>query len=99
MPASHLYSKWAYYVIVKTMDGSTGAGSDDIDDDDRGVKVGAGKGGQQEDNESSLNEESGAFVEDIVAIDHGDQGGGTCLGVDPTNLFGDLANTNDINGA
>ncbi len=58
--------------------------------------MGAGEGGQQEDNESSSDEESGAFVEDIVVINRGDQGGGTSLGVDPTNLFGDLANANNI---
>ena len=77
-----------------------GTGSDDIDDDAGEAETGAGEGGQQEDIESSLDEESGAFVEDIVVIDCGDQGGGTSLGVDPSrNLFGDLAHANDINGA
>jgi hypothetical protein len=79
-------AKRAYYRIVKALDGSTGAGSNDIDDEDAEGADEEGEG----DGESSSDEDSRAVQEDIVIIDHRDEGGGTSLGVDPMNLFGDL---------
>jgi hypothetical protein len=71
---------------VKASDGSTRAGSDDIDDEEAEGADEEGEG----DGESSFNEDCRAVQEDIVIIDHHDEGGGTSLVVDPTNLFGDL---------
>ncbi len=73
-------AKWAYYAIVKAMDGSTGEGSDDSEGGGLGEEEEEEEG--EDDDEESEGEESGDVGDD-------DNEGGMSLGVDPTNLFGD----------
>ncbi len=45
-PHVHI-AKWMYYAVLKAMDGSMGAGSDDIDDKEGGVEVGQAREGSR----------------------------------------------------
>ncbi len=106
MPPHIHGAKWAYFAIVKKMDGSTGGGSDDSFFEAR-------------DNDSNLDEEEsedgagdwgevGGKGGDLVGSRGEDdarntaRGGGlgTSLGVDPTNLFGQVvAGRDGLNGS
>jgi hypothetical protein len=96
MPSHICVAKRAYYAIVKKTDGSTGGGSKDSifgvrsdDEGEGGEQEGGGGGDGDEDNELD-------FDNDNIGCDQGD---GTSLGVDPTNLFGDVVDVEGVNGA
>ncbi len=91
-------AKHAYYAIVKKTDGSTGGGPHDsvfgIRSDDENGEGGEEEGG----NGSDSDEDDGRVdVDEIIVIDR-DRGGDASLGVDPTNLFGDVALFSDDAG-
>jgi hypothetical protein len=96
MPPHICVAKRAHYAIVKKADGSTGGGSQDSifgvrsdDEGEGGEQVGGGGGDGDEDNELDFDNDD---------IGH-DQGGRTSLGVDSTNLFGDVVDVEGVNGA
>ena len=78
-PGHICIAKWAYYAIVKATDGSTGGGSDDWD----GGGLGEEEEEEGEDDDKEIEGEEGGDVGDD------DNKGGTSLGVDLTNLFGE----------
>jgi hypothetical protein len=82
MPPHIRVAKQAYYAIVKKTNGSTGGGSKDsifgVRSNDEG-EAGEGGDGDEDDKLDFDNNDIGR-----------DQGGGTSLRVDPTNLFGDV---------
>ena len=87
MPPHIRVAKQAYYAIVKKTDGSTGGGSEDSI---FGVRSNdEGEGGEQERGEWGDGDEDDKLDFDNNDIGR-DQGGGTSLRVDPTNLFGDV---------
>jgi hypothetical protein len=96
MPPHIRGAKWVYYVIVKKTEGSTGGGSNDSffksrdndsNLDEKESEDGAGEWGE-------VGGEGGDFVGGRGEDDAGNtaRGGGlgTSLGVDPTNLFGQV---------
>jgi hypothetical protein len=97
--------KWAYYAIAKKRDGSTGGGSNDsffeASDNDSNLdeeesEDGAGEWGQ-------VGGKGGDFVSGRGEDDTGNTGCGgklgTSLGVDPSNLFGQVvAGVDGLNG-
>jgi hypothetical protein len=86
-------AKRAYYKLIKASDGSTGGGSDELD---LGLEDGASEGREGVDDSSfSDNDEDSPAIKEIIVLDRcdkgsddHDEGGGTSLGLDPTNLFG-----------
>ncbi len=96
MPPHIPVAKQAYYAIVKKTNGSTGGGSKDSifgvrsdDEGEGGKQEGGGGGDGDEDDELD-------FDNSNIGCD---QGGRTSLGVDPTNLFGDVVDVKGVNGA
>ena len=99
-------AKRAYYKLVKATDGSTGGGSDELD---LGLEDEASEGGEgvgeifSDDDEDEDNPRPG--IQEIVVLDgrdegpdDRDEGGGTSLGLDPTNLFAGMPGNNDSFG-
>ena len=99
-------AKRAYYKLVKATDGSTGGGSDELD---LGLEDEASEGGEgvgeifSDDDEDEDNPRPG--IQEIVVLDgrdegpdNRDKGGGTSLGLDPTNLFAGMPGNNDSFG-
>ncbi len=96
MPPHIWGAKWAYYLIVKKMDGSMGGGSDDsfieARDDDSNLDEEESEDGTREWGEvgSKGGDFTGGRGEDNARNTACGDGLGTSLEVDPTNLFGQV---------
>jgi hypothetical protein len=96
-------AKRAYYKLVKSLDGSTGGGSGELD---LGLEDEASEGGEGVGEFFSDNDEDNPpGIQEIVVLDRHDEGpddrdegGGTSLGLDPTNLFAEMPGNNDSFG-
>ncbi len=99
-------AKRVYYKLIKATDGSTGGGSDELD---LGLEDEASEGGEgvreifSDDDEDEDSPRPG--IQEIVVLDgrnegpdDRDEGGGTSLGLDPTNLFAGMPGNNDSFG-
>jgi hypothetical protein len=92
-------AKRAYYKLIKASDGSTGGGSDELD---LGLEDGMSEERQGDlDSSFSDDDEDRPAIEEVVVVDDRDkgsddhnEGGGTSLGIDPTNLFGGIPGNN-----